>query len=90
MLFSVRRFFLFSTQLGDCNILSRRKTTPIDQRKDYMHGPQIERLKRDSSELKHYITRLEKEGNDQLVYKLQKKHQYLTTKIEDLNEALLN
>lgn len=55
-----------------------------------MHGPQIERLKRDSSELKHYISRLEKEGNDQLVYKLQKKHQYLTTKIEDLNEALIN
>lgn len=53
-----------------------------------MYGPQIERLKRDSNELKHYMKRVEKEGNQSLVFKLQKKHDYLNSKIGDLEEAL--
>lgn len=53
-----------------------------------MYGSQIERLKRDSKELKHYIQKVEKSGNDQLAYKLQKKHEYLTSRIEDIKEEV--
>ena len=53
-----------------------------------MYGPQIERLKRDSNELKHYMKRMEKEGNQNLVFKLQKKHDYLNSKIGEIEEAL--
>ena len=52
-------------------------------------GSKIERLKRDHRELKHYIRRVEKEGNDQLVFKLQKKYEYLSSKITDVEEELL-
>ena len=52
-----------------------------------LDGPQIERLKKDSNELKHYIKRLEKEGNDLLAFKLQKKQQYLSSRIEDMYEV---
>jgi uncharacterized membrane protein (DUF106 family) len=52
-----------------------------------MYGPQIERLKKDSKELKHYIKRLQKEGNDNLVFKLQKKQQFISSRIEDMYEV---
>lgn len=52
-----------------------------------LYGPQIERLKKDSNELKHYIKRLEKEGNELLAFKLQKKQQYLCSRIEDMYEV---
>lgn len=55
-----------------------------------MYGSQIERLKKDSRELKHYIKRIEKEGNDLLVFKLQKKYNYLNSRISDIEEALQN
>lgn len=51
-----------------------------------LYGPQIERLKKDSKELKHYIKRLEKEGNDLLAFKLQKKVAYLSSRIDDMRE----
>ncbi len=53
-----------------------------------MYGSQIERLKRDSKELKHYIQRVEQTGNKHLAYKLQKKHEYLSSRIEDIREEL--
>lgn len=52
-----------------------------------LYGPPIERLKKDSNELKHYIKRLEKEGNNILAFKLQKKHAYLSSRIEDMHEV---
>ena len=55
-----------------------------------MYGSQIERLKKDSKELKHYIQKVERTGNTQLVYKLQKKHQYLASRIEDIKEEIIN
>ena len=51
-----------------------------------LYGPQIERLKKDSKELKHYIKRLEKEGNNLLSFKLQKKAAYLSSRIDDMRE----
>ena len=55
-----------------------------------MYGSQIERLKKDSKELKHYIQKIERTGNSELVYKLQKKHEYLSSRIEDIKEELIN
>jgi hypothetical protein len=52
-----------------------------------MYGSQIERLKRDSKELKHYIQKIERTGNSQLVYKLQMNTQNtasLTTSTKNL------
>lgn len=46
--------------------------------------PQIERLKKDSKELKHYMFRLEKEGNNQLAYKIKSKLEYLNSRINDI------
>ena len=42
-----------------------------------MSEKQLERLKRDSHELDHYIQRLKKKGRDDLVYKLSKKQAFL-------------
>ena len=53
-----------------------------------MYSSQIERLKKDSKELKHYIQKVERTGNSELVYKLQKKHEYLSSRIEDIKEEL--
>ena len=49
-------------------------------------SPQVERLKKDSKELKHYMYRLEKEGNKQGAYKIKAKLEYLTSKIYDIEE----
>jgi uncharacterized membrane protein (DUF106 family) len=53
-----------------------------------MYGSQIERLKRDSRELKHYIRKVEKQGDKTLLFKLQKKQDYLDSRIEDIQEEL--
>ena len=52
------------------------------------NGPQIERLKKDSTELRHYIKRLEKVGHETLAYKLQKKQAYLQARIEDMRDII--
>jgi len=52
-------------------------------------GSQIERLKRDSRELKHYMKRVEKEGDQQLVFKLRQKYEYLNSRITDIEEAIV-
>lgn len=49
-----------------------------------MYGSNIERLKRDSKEIKHYMKRLEKDGNLTLAYKLRQKYEYLNSYIEEV------
>ena len=49
-----------------------------------MYYSKLERLKKDSNELKNYLKRVEKEGNSQLAYKLKKKYEYLNTRIEEI------
>jgi len=81
-----RSFFYFVPGKRRHRILARRKQSTY--RKDPMlYGPPIERLKKDSNELKHYIKRLEKEGNNVLAFKLQKKQAYLSSRIEDMHEV---
>ena len=71
-------FFNFS--IGAKTISS---PTSHRRRKD-LQGSQIERLKRDSKELKHYIKKQEKKGDSNLVYKLRAKYEYLNSKISEV------
>jgi uncharacterized membrane protein (DUF106 family) len=51
-----------------------------------MYGSQLERLKRDSRELKTYMRKIEKRGDSDMLFKLQKKHDFLNSRIEDIQE----
>ena len=55
-----------------------------------MYGSQLERLKRDCREMEYFIKRQEKRGNDKKAYSLQKKHDYLKSRIEELEEELIS
>ena len=46
-----------------------------------MSEKQLDRLRKDSYELDHYIKRLRKKGRDDLVYKLAKKQAFLNQTI---------
>lgn len=48
-----------------------------------MSEKQLQRLKKDSYELDHYIQRLRKKGKDDLAYKLAKKQAFLEQTIVD-------
>lgn len=54
-----------------------------------MNGSQMERLKRDCREMDFFIKRQEKRGNGEKAYTLQKKHDYMKSRIEELEEILL-
>jgi hypothetical protein len=45
---------------------------------------QLERLRKDSAELSHYIHKLNKKGKTQLAFKVERKREYLDTYISDL------
>lgn len=49
-----------------------------------MYGSNMERLKRDSKEIKHHMKRLEKVGNLTLAYKLRQKYEYLNSYIDEI------
>ena len=51
-----------------------------------MYGSNIERLKRDSKEIKHHMKRLEKVGNLTLAYKLRQKYEYLNSYIDEIQK----
>lgn len=51
-----------------------------------MYGAQLERLKRDSRELEYFVKRLEKKGNTTKAFDLQRKKEYLNSRIEELEE----
>lgn len=53
-----------------------------------MYGSQLERLKRDCREMEFFIKRHEKRGNNEKAYTLQKKHDYMKSRIEELEELL--
>jgi len=42
---------------------------------------QLERLRKDLSELEEYITKIKKRGNMDLVSKLKRKHEFLKSKL---------
>jgi|AOAMet2_C49A8_35_1029299.scaffolds.fasta_scaffold17336_1 hypothetical protein len=53
------------------------------------YGPQVERLKKDSRELGYFMRKLQKSGNTQKAYIIQKKMEYLDSKIQEMKEDLL-
>ena len=53
-----------------------------------MYGSQLERLKKDCREMEYFIKRQEKRGNDKKAYVLQKKHDFMKSRIEELEEIL--
>jgi hypothetical protein len=54
-----------------------------------MYGSQIERLKRDCREIEYFIRRQEKRGNDKKAYILQKKYDYMKSRVDELEELLV-
>ena len=54
------------------------------------YGPQVERLKRDSRELEYFMRKMEKQGNSEKVFVIQKKLSYLKSKIEEMEEILVD
>ena len=55
-----------------------------------MHGPQVERLKKDSRELEYFMRKLQKSGNSKKAHVIQKKLEYLDNKIEELVKNVEN
>jgi len=51
---------------------------------------QLERLRKDSVELSHYIHKLNKRGKTQLAFKVEKKREYLDTHISELANSVRN
>lgn len=52
-----------------------------------MTPSQLERLKKDAKETKHYIFRLEKQGKELTARKVREKYEYLTASISELEAA---
>ena len=49
---------------------------------------QLERLRKDSAELQHYIHKLNKKGKTTLAHKVEIKRNYLNTYISELQDSL--
>lgn len=49
---------------------------------------QIERLKKDSRELEYFMIKLQKLGNTHKAYIIQKKMEYLNSKIDEMKAVL--
>lgn len=53
-----------------------------------MYRSQLERLKRDCREMDYFIKRHEKRGNSKKAYDLRKKHDYMKSRIDELEDIL--
>ena len=51
-----------------------------------MPRSQVERLRRDSKELSHYIQKLKKEGNQQKVFSMIKKREFIERQLSSMEE----
>lgn len=81
-------FFIFKK--GGSTIRTRKNSNRINYTEECaMFGSQIERLKRDCREMEYFIRRHEVRGNSKKAYALQKKHDYMKSRIEELEETLL-
>ena len=49
---------------------------------------QLERLRKDSAELQHYIHKLNRKGKTKLAHKVEKKRVFLNDYISELQESL--
>jgi hypothetical protein len=88
-------FFIASYSRSCINYQQRRnslsmksKSRPRFKWREDMSGSHINRLKRDCNELQHYITKLKKQGRYDMVNKLSKKQQFLSSRIAEVEEAI--
>lgn len=51
-----------------------------------MHAGQLERLKKHSKELGHYVHKLNKKGRSEKAHKMQRKQEYLNQHILELQQ----
>lgn len=49
---------------------------------------QLERLRKDSAELGHYVHKLNKKGKNELAYKVERKREYLDNYISELQQTM--
>lgn len=59
------------------------------KRSDDMNSNQLERLRKDSRELGHYLAKLKKLGKTKLAHKMQKRQDYMESRICELEEEYL-
>ena len=62
--------------------MHKKRQKPI--RTKMIYSSQLDRLKKDSLELKEYIRSVEKEGNQMLARKLRKKFDFLSSRISEI------
>lgn len=89
MLHFVAGPFFIVNNIGDSTIRTQKNSKRVNYTEECtMLGSQVERLKRDCREMEYFIKRQEKRGNEEKAYSLQKKHDYMKTRIEELEEIL--
>lgn len=88
MLLSGRSLFYCQLLRGGSTILTQSSKRVNYTEECNMYGSQLERLKKDCREMEYFIKRQEKRGNDKKAYVLQKKHDFMKSRIEELEEIL--
>lgn len=73
-------------QKGEIVLRINPSRQPLSFKERNMTSNQLERLKRDERELGHYLARLRKEGKIMLAHNIQKKKEYLQSRIIDIEE----
>lgn len=77
------------TYIGGLTIRTQKNSKRTNYTEECtMNNSQIDRLKRDCREMDFFIKRQEKRGNSNKAYTLQKKHDYMKSRIEELEEIL--
>ena len=89
MLHFVAGPFFIVNNIGGSTIHTHKNSKRVNYTEECtMLGSQVERLKRDCREMEFFIKRQEKRGNDKKAYTLQKKYDYMKSRIEELEETL--
>jgi chaperonin cofactor prefoldin len=64
----------------------RKPRLKLELKERDMNSNQLERLKKDSREIGHYLTKIKKLGKDNLVHSIAKKQEYLDSRILEIEE----
>ena len=80
--------FFIVNYIGGFTILTRNSKRVNYTEECNMYRSQLERLKRDCREMDYFIKRHEKRGNSKKAYDLRKKHDYMKSRIDELEDIL--
>ena len=67
---------------------SHKNSGNLVKGREDMSGSYVNRLKRDANELNNYMTKLKKQGRNELAMTIAKKYQYLESRIAEMEEIL--